>query len=291
MDLAAIPDVDGVEHRMVQVEASDGALHVHLAEAGEGEPLLMLHGWPQHWYGWRRVVPQVNDRFRLLMPDLRGFGWTEAPGHGYDPRTFASDAIALLDALGIERVKLVGHDWGGFTAFLLGLGNPGRIERMLVLNAPHPWVPRSPRVIASLWRTWYVAANAIPGLGARAVANPSYLERLLGLGKRDVFGPDEARIYAERLAAPERRRATSGLYRSYLRIAARSFAGRFARERLTVPARLVFGADDFAIPTAYLVGGERHGDDFEIELVPGCGHFIAEERPDLVADRVLGFLG
>src|ERR687892_1744337 len=113
MDLAAIPDVDGVEHRMVQVEASDGALHVHLAEAGEGEPLLMLHGWPQHWYAWRRVVPQVNDRFRLLMPDLRGFGWTEAPGHGYDPRTFASDAIALLDALGIERVKLVGHDWGG----------------------------------------------------------------------------------------------------------------------------------------------------------------------------------
>lgn len=292
MDLSGTPDVAGVEHRLVEIDAADGPLRVHLAETGEGEPLLLLHGWPQHWYSWRRLVPALSPRFRLLMPDLRGFGWTDAPGRGYDPPTFAADALALLDALGIERVKLVGHDWGGFTAFLLGLEHPERIERMVVLNSPHPWVSWSPRILASLWRTWYVAASAIPGLGARAVGNPRRLGRFLALGgKRGVFPADDARIYAERLAGRERQRATSQLYRSYFRIAARSLAGRYAERHLTVPTRLVFGADDFYVPISYLAGGERHGDDFEIELVPGCGHFIAEERPDLVADRVLGFLG
>ena len=288
----ALPEVAGVEHRFVDIDTVDGQLRVHLAEAGDGERLLLLHGWPQHWYMWRLLVPALGERFRLLMPDLRGFGWSNAPGRGYDAPTFAADAVALLDALGIERVRLVGHDWGGFTSFLLGLSHPERIERMIVLSAPHPWVPRNLRVLTSLWRTWYVVANGIPGLGARAVANPSRLHRFLNLGREhEVITAESARIYAERLSGRERRRTTSGLYRSYLRMVARSLTSGFAGRRLTVPTRLVFGADDFYVPVAYLEGGERHGDDFQIELVPGTGHFIPEERHDLVADRILAFLG
>jgi pimeloyl-ACP methyl ester carboxylesterase len=233
------------------------------------------------------VIEPLAGRFRLLMPDLRGFGWSDAPGGGYDPATFAADVVTLLDHLDIERVKLVGHDWGGFSVFLLGLDRPDRVEGIVALNTPHPWVPRNLRSAAALWRAWYVVANALGG--GRALRDPARFHRTMGIGGRgDVWSEEDARAYASRL----RPQVTTALYRSYLRVVAQALGrSRFRDRRLTVPTRLVFGADDFAIPVAWLEGGESHGDDFEIELVPGCGHFIAEERPDLVADRVLGFLG
>ncbi len=287
MDLA-LPHVDGVEHRFVDLP---GPMRVHVAEAGHGEPVLLLHGWPQHWYCWREVAPALAAHYRVLMPDLRGFGWSDAPGWGYDAPTFAADVVALLDALEIDRVKLVGHDWGGFTAFLLGLEYPGRIERILVCNAPHPWAPLSGRTLLSLWRTWYVALNAMPGLGSAVVARPGYVPWFLGLGgRRHVWSAEDGARFAERFADPARARASSVLYRYYLRVAVQIFfARRFDQRRLTVPTRLVFGTDDFFIPTAYLTAGESHGEDFLIELVPGCGHFMPEERPDLVVQRALGF--
>jgi pimeloyl-ACP methyl ester carboxylesterase len=91
-----LPHVEGVEHRDVRLP---GRVRLHIAEAGEGEPLVLLHGWPQHWYCWRGVVSELGSTYRLVMPDLRGFGWSEAPGGGYDAPTFAADIVALLDSL------------------------------------------------------------------------------------------------------------------------------------------------------------------------------------------------
>src|SRR6185295_1749817 len=126
------------EHRTVAVEASDGTLHVHLAEAGSGPPLLLLHGWPQHAEIWRDVMLLLADDFRLLMPDLRGFGTSGIPTGGYNPAQFAADAIALLDALEIEQAGVIGHDWGGFATYLIGLRYPERATGLVVCNAPHP---------------------------------------------------------------------------------------------------------------------------------------------------------
>jgi pimeloyl-ACP methyl ester carboxylesterase len=92
-----------------------------LAEAGAGSPVLLLYGWPQHWWCWHRVIDEFRGQYRLLVPDLRGFGWGEAPGSGYTAAPFAHDVVALLDALRVERAYVVGHDWGGFTGILLGL--------------------------------------------------------------------------------------------------------------------------------------------------------------------------
>src|SRR5262245_17781867 len=135
VEQGAPPEIEGVTHRYVDT----GGIRIHLAEAGEGDPILLLHGWPQHHGLWRDVIVALAPRYRLLAPDLRGFGWSEAPGHGYDGETFGRDQIALLDALGLERVKIIGHDWGGWTTMLLGLDQPERIERMMVVCAPHPW--------------------------------------------------------------------------------------------------------------------------------------------------------
>src|SRR3954452_19186866 len=158
-----LPAVEGIEHRFVDANG----IRIHVAEAGplDGPTVLLLHGWPQHWYMWREVMSALGGEYRLIAPDLRGFGWSEAPGHGYDGETFAADQVALLDALGVERAFVIGHDWGGWTAVLLGLMHPARVERMLVLNAPHPWTRLTPGLVAESWRSWYTWVIATPGLG------------------------------------------------------------------------------------------------------------------------------
>ena len=115
-----------MQHRWVHIA---GGLRVHVAEAGEGPPLLLLHGWPQHWWMWKGVIPALAESHRVICPDLRGHGWTDAPPWGYEKEGLASDALALLDALEIERVGMLGHDWGGLVGFLLSLRAPERIER------------------------------------------------------------------------------------------------------------------------------------------------------------------
>src|SRR5215213_962833 len=102
------PPLDGVRHRFVELPG----LRVHVAEAGGGEPLVLLHGFPEHWWGWRRVLPALAEHYRVVAPDLRGAGWTDAPQQGYTEEQLVADVVALLDALGLNRVDLVGLDIG-----------------------------------------------------------------------------------------------------------------------------------------------------------------------------------
>jgi pimeloyl-ACP methyl ester carboxylesterase len=294
-----MPSVAGVRHRSLTIRDAHGPVGIHLAEAGAagaggaggaGEPVLLLHGWPQHWYCWRHLVPPLADRYHLLMPDLRGFGWSDTPGRGYAPATFASDAIALLDELGLDRVRLIGHDWGGFTAFLLAVAHPERFERVVVLNAPPLWTPVSARLLASMWRIWYVALLASP-LGPRLLTSRRSLRWLLpARGRHDAWTAEDLEVYSERMREPAQARASQQLYRGYLRAAGDVFVGRrYQGQRLTVPTLLLFGADDFFISQAYLAGYESNAPDLRVELIDHCGHFTPEEKPEYVADRILQF--
>jgi pimeloyl-ACP methyl ester carboxylesterase len=274
-----------VAHRQVVIEAADGPLELHLAEAGSGPPLLLIHGWPQHAEVWRHVIPLLAADFRLLMPDLRGFGSSAVPAGGFDPARFAADAIALLDALEIERAGVIGHDWGGFAAYLVGLRHPERVTGLVVCNAPHPWAKPEPRGLLELWRLWYVLLVASP-IGARVVASRGFIPWFLRLGgRRHVFDDEQAERYAAPLREPARARASQRLYRHYLRAVyeiyiRRSLSGR----RLTVPARAVFGAEDFYIAVANTLHGEEHADDWSLRLLEGVGHWTPEERPGAVAE-------
>jgi pimeloyl-ACP methyl ester carboxylesterase len=277
------PEIPGAAHRFAEIETADaGWLRVHYAEAGDGPPLLLLHGWPQHFWCWRRVVPELAGEFRLICPDLRGFGWSDAPGRGYDNETFTSDALALLDALGLDRVGVIGHDWGGFTSFLLALNHPDRVRALLALGTPIPWVKPSPRLVASTWRTWY--AWALAAVGREAVRRrPGAVRLMLRRGTPDAaIDEREAEVYAERLREPARAEATQLLYRSYLRSVVSLGARPYDGLRLTVPTRLLVGRADQAVPEVVVRGFEPHADDMTVEIVEDCGHFIPEERPDLV---------
>ncbi len=246
-----------------------------------------MHGWPQDAWCWHQVIPLLADRYRLIAPDLRGFGQTDAPAGGsYNGLTIGADAIALLDALEIERCHLIGHDWGGFGALAAAIAAPQRIASLVVLNTMPPWLEPSPRLVWELRRSWYVALLAACGESI-ALERPGLIARMLradrvhnGISRADAEG------YAARLQRPESARATMLLYRSFLRSFQKVFVKRaFDAVRLTVPTQIVFGAADKAVSPVVLRGIERHCDDVAIELVPDSGHFIAEEKPELVADR------
>jgi pimeloyl-ACP methyl ester carboxylesterase len=287
--MAQPPQVDGVSHRTVRARGLD----FHLAEAGSGEDaVLCLHGWPQHWYEWRHLMPALADRHRVLAMDLRGFGWSDAPREGYEKENLADDVLAVLDRLGIERVKLVGHDWGGWIGFLLCLKAPQRFGRYLALNILHPWLSWR-RILPHAWRFWYQQLILAPGIGYRLHRGGRFVPRVLvgASTVRDAWDEATLRSFADNLAEPDRARAAVQMYRVFnLREVRPVLAGRYARQRLTVPTRMLFGTDDAALRPELLAGYERHADEMSVELVPGCGHFIADERPELVAERAREFL-
>ncbi len=290
-DPRPLPDLPGVSHEWI--DAAGLRTHIAVAGAPEAPPLLCVHGWPQHWYMWRKLIGPLAEQggFRVICPDLRGFGWTATPGHGYDPRTFSTDLLALLDALEIERARVLAHDWGGFAGNFLACHAPERVERLITLNIPPPWVRVRGRGLLSLWRFWYQASVAIPGLRQAVFQG---LARDTRVRRRAIGGADwsggAGESFAAQFAEPERARAASALYRfALLSEEPAIMLGRHRDLRLTVPALLLFGVDDFALHPSILAGAGDCADDLEIELVPGCGHFIAEERDDLVLRRVLEF--
>ncbi len=282
------PQVDGVSHRRVRARGLD----FHVAEAGSGEDVVLcLHGWPQHWYEWRHLMPALADRHRVLAMDLRGFGWSDAPREGYEKENLASDVLAVLDELGLERVKLVGHDWGGWVGFLLCLRAPQRISHFQALNILPPWVNLR-ATLPRAWRFWYQQVILAPGLGYRLHRGGGFVPRVLVGASTDRGAWDEEtlRAFADNLAEPARARACVQMYRVFnLREVWPILRGRYAGQRLTVPTRLLFGTDDAALRPEMLAGYQRHADDMQVELVPNCGHFIADERPELVAARCRDF--
>ena len=150
----------GVTHRFVEVRG----VRLHVAEAGRGDPVVLLHSFPQHWYAWRHVVPLLAGQYRLICPDWRGFGWSQAPPRGYDTASRAADILALMDALGLPRVRLIAHDWGAHAAFMAALQAPERVSHLLAVNAAHPWL-RQRQLLPQLWRFWYTAFFEYPGIG------------------------------------------------------------------------------------------------------------------------------
>jgi pimeloyl-ACP methyl ester carboxylesterase len=282
------PEIDGVSHHRVRARG----IEFHYAEAGSGDDVVLcLHGWPQHWYEWRHLMPALAGRHRVIALDLRGFGWSDAPADGYEKESLADDVLAVLDGLGLERVKLVGHDWGGWIGFLLCLKAPERFERYLSLNILPPWT--SVRQMAPhLWRFWYQWLILSPGVGYRLHRSGKFVPKVLAGGsvRKEVWDQETIHAFSDTFTEPARARAAVQMYRVFnLREAPEMARGRYAGARLTVPTKLLFGTGDQALNHNILAGSERHAEDMQIEKVDGCGHFVADEMPELVAERAREF--
>jgi pimeloyl-ACP methyl ester carboxylesterase len=283
--LPPLPELPGVQHRYETVNG----IRIHYAEAGnpESEPVVLLHGWPQHWWMWRHQIGPLAERYRVIAPDLRGLGWSDKPRSTYRKSEWVGDLIALLDKLGLERVRLVGHDWGGAVGLLAGLRHPQRIERLVVIAIPHPW-RRKPdlRVLP------YLAYQLVAGgpLGQFAMKR-GFTRVMLKAGRtQGSYSEEELAAYDRVERQPDAAWATSRIYRSFmLREAPRLARGHFDREHLTVPTLWLIGQNDVLSNRAD-DGYRGNSDDMRLDLVPGANHFMAEEMPDEVTRRLFEFL-
>jgi pimeloyl-ACP methyl ester carboxylesterase len=278
---ADIPHVAGVDHEFV----SAGGLRSHVALAGDGPPVLLLHGWPQHWYLWRDVIPVIAPHARVIAPDFRGFGWSEVPDSRYETTQLADDVIALLDELGVEEVTVAGHDWGGYVGFLLAMEHPTRVRSLLAANILPPWRPRDRRRTLDAWRFLYQPVLGTPWVGRHAgaaVARRGLQDAGLGPSTVDAF---VTRIRGERGVATER------LYRTFFfRELPGVVRGRYSPADLRAPTTLVFGQRDQILTTRAVEDVAAQSENIELELVADADHFVVDEKPELVADRVLRLL-
>jgi pimeloyl-ACP methyl ester carboxylesterase len=282
-----LPDVPGVTHREVDL----GDVRIHVAEAGDGPPLLLLHGWPQHWWSWRLLMPALAETHRVIAPDLRGWGWSSAPPGDYAKAAFARDVLALLDAEGLDRVQIIGHDWGGYTGFLVALEHPERVDRLVALDIAPPW-PGRPRLrhLALPAFASYQVLVGTPGLGPRTMTSGTRFVRTIiraGSGPDARWTVEELDVYAEVLRRPARAEASSACYRTFL-----------TRE---APATLRRGdrSDELHVPTLLLMGGASAlrrvidpppSRNVVVGTIPGAGHFLPEEAPTQVLEHAVPFL-
>ncbi|OBF75449.1 epoxide hydrolase [Mycobacterium sp. 852002-51613_SCH5001154] len=292
--MVTMPALDGVEHRYVDLGSG---VTIHVADAGpaDGPAVMLVHGFPQNWWEWHNLIgPLAGDGYRVLCPDLRGAGWSSAPRSTYTKAEMADDLAAVLDRLNVKAVKLVAHDWGGPVAFIMMLRHPAKVTGFFGVNTVAPWVKRDLRAVRNIWRLWYQIPISLPVIGPRMVGNlNSRASRLLGswVGGGFALPEDDLRIYAECMRQPGHAEAGSRWYRSFQTGEMLSWMrGEYADARVEVPVRWLTGTEDPVITADLTDGYADHISDFEVELVDGVGHWIIDQRPELVLDRLRSFL-
>ena len=230
------------------------------------------------------MAPELAGDRRVVMPDLRGHGWSEAPADGYEKDRLADDLVGLLDALGIERVDYVGHDWGAYVGFLLGVRYPERVRRILNLGLPPPWLPKSDRQSPRRLVTFlYQVPLAAPLIGELLINIGGAPWMIRNGSANGAFTAEALEPYAATWTTRRGARVSTQMYRSFLlREIPPIMAGRWDRLHMEHEARLVIGEHDPVGGTAPVTGHEGHAPRLVIEKIPGAGHFLPEERPDVV---------
>jgi pimeloyl-ACP methyl ester carboxylesterase len=286
----AMPQVAGVEHREVSVRG----LRIHVAMAGSpaGAPVVLQHGWPQHWYEWRHLIgPLAEAGYRVIAPDFRGLGWSEyPPDEDFRKETLVDDLIELCNVLGHRRISLVGHDWGCWVGWLLCLRRPDLVDRAVLLSAPPPFPPDriDPAALGRVSRLAYQLPIAAPMPYAAKLTWFQQMGKVLG-GRP----PDEVEVYAETLMQRSQVRASTLMYRQFLtREVGPLIARRYAGQRLNVPVHFLVGSEDLLFYEGMVDEPVPHADaEYRGEVLRGIGHFVPDEAADALRERVLTFLG
>ena len=193
--------VDQLEHHFV--ETNGVLLHVVTAGDPSGKPVLLLHGFPEFWYGWRHQIPAlVEAGFRVIVPDQRGYNLSECPKgrHAYRMDELGRDVIGLLDHWGFDRVDLAGHDWGAAVAWWIANTYPERIKHLAILNVPHPSVMMDTirKSARQMLKSWYIVFFQIPGLADRLMSLNHFTgaaNLLRASGKSTTFSDDDLSEY------------------------------------------------------------------------------------------------
>lgn len=281
VDMPAMPDVPGFTHEYIETPG----LRTHVAIAGQGEPIVMLHGLPQHWWQWREVGAGLAKDHRVICPDLRGFGWTRADAPGMGRMTQTDDLCAVLDALGVERARVVAHDMGALTAAHLAYTAPERVSAMVVLAVPPPFMPISLAMLPAMRHIPPLLFHR-RGRSLAHVFDPPYVVRPL---------PDEtAATYLAPQVRPDIDAAINEVYRWLVfSEMPRMAGGSYRRARLTVPTLYALGDADKPLNATFVReqcgDTTRFADHVEIVGIPDAAHFMTDDNPAAVESAIRDF--
>jgi pimeloyl-ACP methyl ester carboxylesterase len=271
-----------------------GELRLHAVIGGEGQPLLLVHGWPQSWYAWRMLMPTLARDFEVIAVDQRGIGLSEKPADGYDTATLANDLVALMATLGHARFALYGTDTGMPIAYALAADHPERVERLAVSEAPLPGISPSPPLFlppALNQRLWHLTFNQLP----------AEVNEALVRGREEIFFGAEfdasagtkklpaevVSYYVESLARdPEALRGSFELYRQFPTIIAQNEQRK--SRRLAMPVLAIGGEESGGAGVAETM--KLVADEVQGVVLSGAAHWVAEQAPDELLAALTEFL-
>jgi pimeloyl-ACP methyl ester carboxylesterase len=280
-----------VSHRMVSVEPG---VRLHVVEAGEGRPVVLLHGFPEFWYSWRKqILALAAAGHHVLAPDMRGYNLSDKPRgvHAYRLDRLAGDVARLLDAFDAARAVVVGHDWGALVAWWFAMLFPERIERLAILNVPHPLVAlRGLRTPAQLRRSWYIfffQLPWLPELSARATGYAFVRQALRGSLQRGSFSPADIDRYVEAIARPGALTAGINYYRALGR-----YGPRFTRRlrRIDCPVLVIWGERDPYVGRELAEPPREWVPNVRVERLPEVSHWVQNDAPEQVNALLIDFL-
>jgi epoxide hydrolase 4 len=275
---------------------STNGITLHTVQAGDaGGPLvILLHGFPEFWYGWRhQIAPLATAGYRVWAPDQRGYGESSKPRRisAYRIDRLAEDVLGLMDAAGRERAHLVGHDWGGAVAWRVAALHPQRVERLAILNCPHPRVMTQnlTRNAGQAARSSYVFFFQLPRLPELLLGAHEHalLARSLRRSSRPgTFSDEELARYREAWSQPGALRAMVNWYRA-LRFGA---GGRGGGGRITVPTLILWGERDRFLAPELAEQSLAMCDSGRLVRLQSATHWLQHEEPERITQALLGFL-
>ena len=270
-------------------------LHVVMAGPADGPLVILLHGFPEFWYGWRRQIPALAAAgYHVWAPDQRGYNRSDKPaGVGaYAIDTLAKDIVGLIEASGREQVYLVGHDWGAAVAWWVAGKYPERVKKLAILNVPHPAVMQR-----TVWedaeqrkKSWYIFFFQVPWLPEKSLSDNGYtnaIRALKGSSRRGTFSDDDLAAYRQAWSQPG---ALTGMLNWY-RAAARNQGTAVTLGRIRVPTLMIWGANDMALSRRMAQPSIDLCDDGRLVFLEEASHWVQHEEPEAVNRLLLEFLG
>ncbi|MBD2502940.1 alpha/beta fold hydrolase [Anabaena azotica] len=266
---------------------------LHYVTQGTGPLMLMLHGFPECWYSWRHQIPVFAQHFQVVAVDLRGYNDSDKPKEqsAYVMDEFIKDIEGLIRGLGHDKCILVGHDWGGAIAWSFAYAHPNMVERLIILNLPHPakfsqglFNPQQ------FLRSSYIFLFQLPGIPEFLLQSGDYQiipKTIQGTAfNKDAFNQADLDTYQKAAAKPG---ALTAMLNYYRNIFSHSF---FNRDWgiLDVPTLMIWGENDTALGKELTYGTENYVKNLEIKYIPACGHWVQQEKPELVIQYMREFL-
>ncbi len=281
-----------LEHSCIETNG----IRLHVVQAGpkSGIPVVLLHGFPEFWYGWRRQIPAlVNAGCRVIVPDQRGYNLSDKPKDkkDYGVSTLVDDVPGLIKALDYEKVNLVGHDWGAVIAWALALTHPDKLHKLTVMNAPHPAVMRRflRRDFEQMRRSWYGGFFQIPWLPEKILSANNFHEMIRGMkysAKKSTFTAEDFEKYKEAWSQPGALTSMLNWYRAAVR-----YPSKMPEEtQVKVRTLMMWGMKDFALTHRMARPSMDYCDDGNLILFPEATHWVHLDAAEEVNHYLIDFL-